>query len=340
MGKKILLLVLVSAVLMIGCYDRNSILLLPYTQISVCTMGSDYEQYGVTQYVDSREIIIPALEQKFIPQGIAYWHGKDWLILSGYYKPAEKETGATLLAVNATTGKLERVFSLTDSQGKKLDGHFSGVAVTENDLYLTHGAYLLQVPLWHMESPFISNDLYVTKKHRIGIKDGSCSYSDGILWVCEHYRKPEQLSETDEEGFGQMVGYRLDETGILIPYCMFQVPEKVQGTTITLDGRLVFSTSYGRTNASQLLVFEDPRENTPDGYVFVSGHEVPMWTLDVDDASMNLTAPPMSEGCCSVGKSIYLIFESAAYYYRAFDPNHRSVDPTDRIWEIVLVNEK
>lgn len=333
MAKKLISVLAASVILLVGCYEENDATI-SYSQIPVCSIEAEFDQYAVMKYVVNRDIIIPALEQKFIPQGIAYWVKKDWLILSGYYRPEEKGASATLLAVNATTGKLEGAYSVSDRSGEKIEGHFSGIAVAEKDLYLTHGTYLLQIPLRSLELPSNRGKLFVARKHKIGIKDGSCNYSDDILWVCEHYREADIQFDNRTPGYGRMVGYRMDRSGSPVPYCIFLVPEKVQGTTFASDGKLVLSTSYGRTNASEIFVYDDPRAYTPDGYALVEEHEVPVWILN--NATMKLSAPPMSEGCCTVGNSIYLLFESAAYYYRAFDPHNRSVDPTDRVWKIQL----
>ena len=305
--------------------------MLPYTQTPVCSLMPDVQRYDVMEYVKNRDIIIPALEQNYIPQGIAYWPKRNWLIISGYYKPADSYAGAPLLAVNATTGELEGAFGVADTQGKRISGHFSGIAVTDRDVILTHGSRLLKFSLEQLEFLGSTGSLIVEKEFITVIEDGGCNYSDGILWVSEHYLKESPDSESNH---GLMVGYRLEDASSPVPYCVFHVPEKVQGTTITSDGMLLLSTSYGRTNESRLFVYEDPRGDTPDSHVLISGHEVPVWNLRERDIVMDITAPPMSEGCCSVDTDIYLIFESAAYYYRAFHPDNRSTDPTDRIWQI------
>ena len=177
MAKKLISVLAASVILLVGCYEENDATI-SYSQIPVCSIEAEFDQYAVMKYVVNRDIIIPALEQKFIPQGIAYWVKKDWLILSGYYRPEEKGASATLLAVNATTGKLEGAYSVSDRSGEKIEGHFSGIAVAEKDLYLTHGTYLLQIPLRSLELPSNRGKLFVARKHKIGIKDGSCNYSD------------------------------------------------------------------------------------------------------------------------------------------------------------------
>ena len=333
MSKKILSLVFSAIMLMFGCTDiplvENDII----TQDTVCNENTDWKAYSIWTYVDDKSIVVPGLRQNFVPQGIAYWSDENLFIISGYFLPAENGIKSALIGVNASSGKLDGVYMLADKFGKRIDGHFSGVAVTDKNLYLSHNKYLLQVPLESLKKAESGSIVGIASRYEVGIRDGGCNYADDVLWVCEHRRNG------GTNGFGRMIGYRVRDSGELMPYCLFLVPEKVQGITVTESGRLVFSISYGRKNPSTILVYEDPRETTPDGYELLGNAEVPVWELKEDCAAMKLTAPPMSEGCCTVGEKIYLIYESASYLYRDFTPNNRSVDPTDRIWKIDLNKE-
>ena len=333
MPKRIFAFVFSAIVLVCGSSESPYADIQMFSQDSVCEETIDLTDYSILPYVKEKEIVVPALNQNFIPQGIAFWSAQNWLIISGYFKPVCNGVKSALLAVNATSGQFEGIYTLVDQYGERIEGHFSGVAITDRDLYLSHGTSLLQVPLNSIKMGGATDSLPVIQSHETGIDIGSCNYSDGILWICEHYNSKKN-PQIEAAGSGLMIGYCVSDSGLLTPYCIYRVPEKVQGITITKDGQLVFSISYGRANPSVILVYKDLRLNTPDGYGMVGDVEVPVWNIGENCAELILSAPPMSEGCCAVGESVYLIYESAANYYRVLQPYNRSVDPTDRVWRI------
>lgn len=336
MTKRILSIVTIA--LLFGCGLREKLPLNEQviTQNAVCDSVPEYGQYSVMQYVAQQKDIIPALEQMFVPQGLAYWAQKDWWFISGYFRPVNVMDGGALIAVDAKTGKYAGIWSIVDGDGNCLDGHFSGIAVTERDLYVSHGSELLRVSLRGVDEVGTPGVVNISESLRTGIHEAGCNYSNGILWVCEHFRSMDIRTNAS----GKMIGYKVDGSGGINPDCVLLVPEKVQGITVSADGLFIFSVSYGRTNPSEIVIYSDPRKFLPDSYVKIAGKIVPLWDLKDEMPLLNLSAPPMSEGCCAVGDDIYLIFESAAYYYRVYHPYYRSVDPTDRIWKLNLKNIK
>lgn len=314
------------------------------TQEAVCSGRIDRDAYGFFDLAADTGIIVPGLRQNFVPQGIAYWEGKNWLMLSGYFMPLSRSFASAVLAVDLETGNLAGEYTLADAMGREYGGHFSGVAVTKTDLYVTGPYCLYRVPLMEIVRTGKQGVLQVAQKLPVSVAAGSCNYSDNTLWVGEYYEsrayplKGDHLIECNDGTIHHawMVGYRITGSGGLKPYCVFSVPDKIQGITVLADGSILLSQSYGRTNPSSLLLCQDPRRDTPDKSIELEGYTVPLWCLDSVNGMESICAPPMAEGCCAAGDKVFLIYESAAYYYRAFAPDNTAVDPTDKIWMLTM----
>jgi len=341
-------LLVAAAFLFGGCTEpvlENSPVAFSYTQEAVCTGTIDRENYGFFDCAADTGIVIPGLRQNFIPQGIAFWNKRNWLLISGYFMPASGSSAAAVLAVDLCSGKLAGEYTLVDGLGREYGGHFSGIAVTDTDLYVTGSYCLYRVPLMELLRAGKQGALSVAQELPVSAAPSSCNYSDGILWLCEHYQprtfplKGDHVSVCNDGNthHAWMVGYKITHKGTLKPYCVFSVPDRIQGITVLADGSILLSQSYGRRNPSRLLVCRDPRQNTPDVYVDLEGHTVPLWYLDSANGMQSVCAPPMAEGCCAVEDRVYLIFESGAYYYRAYAPDNPAVDPTDKIWMLTLL---
>lgn len=315
------------------------------TQETVCKTLPKTAKYDLFRCGTDTGLTIPGLRQNFVPQGIACWEQRNWILLSGYFLPYSGGPAAALLAVDIPSGKLVGEYSLLDEQGRDCAGHFSGVAVAENHLYVTGKNSLYQVKLSEFDRAGGKGAVRVSREIPVALSPGSCGYANGILWVCEYFQDTNYTLADDhaircEDGQVQhawMIGYQTDRQGDLQPYCVFSVPDRIQGVTALEDGRFIMSQSYGRRNVSSLLVLRDPREHQPPAsYVELGGKTVPMWQLDSSEVLDELSMPPMAEGCCAVGNQVLLIFESCAYYYRALNPERTALDPTDKIWMICI----
>lgn len=332
-------------ILLLGCgaYRRP---LFICTQEPVCTVDIDAESYSFLKYGQDTGMIIPGLCQNFVPQGIAYWSQKNWILISGYFSPVSESIGSAVLAVDLKTGDMTGEYTLSDRQGRAYNGHFSGLAVTETDLYITGHYSLYRIPLREFTRVGCKGTLKVAQQLPVSTAAASCAYTDGVLWVGEHYHarayplRGEHVmrSNDGQTYYAWLLGYRITKEGRLKPCAVYSIPDRIQGVTLLNDGRVVLSQSYGRTNASQILICSDPRVGKPDAYVEVEGYTVPLWFLDNANGMRSLEAPPMAEGCCNVNGEVYLIFESGAYYYRAFMPENPALHPTDRIWKLDLIN--
>jgi hypothetical protein len=110
----------------------------------------------------------------------------------------------------------------------------------------------------------------------------------------------------NDKGRGKMYQYRINPNGSLTTINRaWEVPTKTQGLLVTRN-HFIFSTSYGRTNRSNLYVV---RRGQPD----------------LDKAKLKcFRAPSMSEGMTDFGGRAYLVFESGSHLFRS-DPRTLNV---------------
>lgn len=334
-----------AALFLLGCG-------LPQPDLFVCTQEQVCESeigdgfYSFLEHGQDTGMIVPGLRQNFVPQGLAHWAARNWLMISGYFSPEIENITSAILAVDLKTGDMAGEYTLINENAEPYNGHFSGLAVTDKDLYVTGPYCLYRIPLEEFSRVGRKGDLRVKEELPVSAAAASCAYADGVLWVGEHYHakahplKGEHVMRNNDGQvyYAWLIGYRITKKGELRPCAVYSIPDRIQGVALLDDGRIVLSQSYGRTNPSQLLICRDPSMGKPDAYVEVEGQSVPLWFLDKVNGMYSLEAPPMAEGCCNVDGDVYLIFESGAYYYRAFMPENPALHPTDRIWKLDLAN--
>lgn len=336
-----MLAILILVLFLTGC-DAAPFDLFVCTQETVCQTAIDRSLYSFLEHGQDTGIVVPGLQQNFVPQGIAYWPDRNCFLLSGYFAPVSQQLSSVVLAVDRKSGTMVGEYTLETEEGRAYIGHFSGLAVGERDLFVTGSYCLYRIPLREFTRVGRKGSLQVAQELPVSTAAASCVYANGILWVGEHYHakayplKGEHVMRGND---GQiysawLIGYRITKQGELAPCAVYSIPDRIQGVAVSEDGKVVLSQSYGRTNPSAILIFQNPRVRQPDAWVQADGVQVPLWFLDSINGVEDLAAPPMAEGCCYVDGCVYVIFESAAYYYRAFMPENPSLHPIDRIWKL------
>ena len=282
-------------------------------------------------------IIIPALPENFVPQGIDYWDEADVFFITGYFNPADKCSQSVLLAVDKTSGDYVGEWFLYEKSGKAHTGHDGGIAVTETQLYLSTSRTLFRISLDAVKATGGSGKLTFEEEISVPVRASYCNYSAGTLWVGEFSLEGNATYTIEGHDYGKnhawTLGYKVCEDGRITekPYCVVSTPEKVQGFTVLEDGRIFMTTSWGRATDSGLYISKITlSEGLTEDSADVSGDSVPVY--DFTGSLKRITAMPMAEGVCSVGSDVYMIFESGAYYYRDYTEN-KSVNPTDCIWK-------
>ncbi|MBE3584536.1 MAG: hypothetical protein IMX01_10550 [Limnochordaceae bacterium] len=298
----------------------------------------DTSKYGIfyPQFWEMSEEgpLIPALEEGNIPQGIAYWKEKGWLIISNY---KDDKSPSTLMVVDAAIGEPVKKINLAEPGGSSYTGHAGGVAISGKHLWVSS-----EGKAWWMTLQSLADAKDGDKVEFGGVvstvaRASFTSFKDGVLWVGEFHLEPDyktdashKLTSPDGSKYGAWaVGYKLDpetdqipisQPGPVTPDYILSIPDRVQGFTMTTDS-IITSQSYGRGNDSKLTMYRRPDLSTqPHQTVAIGDREVPVWFLDSKTLAGNLhtlTAPPMAEGVDTDGEDrLFLLFESGANKYR------------------------
>ena len=311
-----------------------------YTQERVCEDYSPLVMISYASFFASASdtgITMPALNQNFVPQGIDYWEKADVFLISGYFNPSS--TSSVILAVRKSDGKYVGEWSLKNKSGSWHTAHDGGIAVTETDIYLANSSKLFRIPLSQIVQTGNHGTLKIEQEISVPVRASYCNYSCGYLWVGEFsiYGNSSYTITGHEfgENYAWTVGYRLGSDGRpeSKPSVVISTPERIQGFCMLDDGRLFMTRSYGRTSDSYFYITtEKPLTRAADGSVTISGKSVPLYEVNQNVNCRSVKVVPMAEGCTCIGNTAYVIFESAAYYYRAATPTSVSKNPTDRIW--------
>lgn len=294
---------------------------------------------------------VPGLAEGAVPQGIAYWKEKNWLVISSY-----SETGpSTLAVVDAATQKPVKQVSMNLKDGSPYGGHAGGVAVTDRHVWISSGGDMFGFPVKDLESAADGGKVTFTERFSTPTRASLTSYADGILWVGEFYTLPDYPTDESHtlknnvsvQYHAWAAGYVLDKAtglpqtdrqlsmGALAPNYVFSIPDKIQGMALSADS-VYLSQSYGRNKESALLKYQKPDlAGQPHQTIKVGSFDVPVWFLDqkVQNKQLgSLPAPPMTEGIVTDGASrLYVLFESGAQLYRP-----TALNPMDRVRTIRL----
>jgi hypothetical protein len=272
---------------------------------------------------------IPGLGQGAIPQGLAYWPERNWLLISYYFDDGRP---SMLAALDKASGKLERSLTLLAADGSPHTGHVGGLAVSAKYLWIGSGS-LYRVPLADIAAAAPVAHLHLQTLFRAEPTASYVSYEDKRVWVGEFvlenkvkYTSPHRLKARDGAGqYAWIAGYDLDENENIAgfagnpppPAAVLSTREKVQGLAF-LDGHAILSISYGRKNKSTLAVYADPlkAKEPPHTTVTLAGKSVPVWFLDSKNLIRDITFPPMTEGITPLDHQLGMLFESGAAKYQ------------------------
>lgn len=282
---------------------------------------------------------IPGLQknEEMIPQGIAYYPAKDWILISAYNKPKEK--ASVIYALDKTTGKYVAQFNLLNDAGNISTAHLGGIAVSDNNLYFSYGSSIAYIPLSELDvSIGTIKDITVqgTKSLSSQIDKASASYvtiSDGVLYSGNFYsaKDSDYNKKANAAASSVIVGYQLSGTDSASewnnidtssPYRKYELQHDGQlseiQSAIVKDGYLFMSSSFGRNNNSTLYIKEVG--------------DAPFYSFG--SADLSCSAMPMMEGLCFIDGDLYTLFESATYFYHKKPIFDESENPTDVVWKI------
>ncbi|GAA0958119.1 hypothetical protein GCM10009554_69880 [Kribbella koreensis] len=227
------------------------------------------------------------------PQGIGTWwnwDGKKNLLLVTAYRSGAR---SQIIGIDPATNKTVGVVAIDATHG--------GGITTSNGWAFVQGStngirkYKLSTLKTAMKAagtPYIKP---VGAERKVYGASFLTSYG-GYIWS----------GKFNDKGRDKMYQYKINSNGSLTTINKaWEVPTKTQGLLVT-GSHFIFSTSYGRTNRSNLYVV---RRGQPD----------------LDKAKLKcFRAPSMSEGITEYGGRAYLVFESGSHLY-AGDPKTLNV---------------
>ena len=262
--------------------------------------------------------IIPGLRQGAVPQGLTFAPERNRLLISHYFENAP----SCISALDVSTGKMTSCVTLEGPDGQRHRGHVGGVAVRNDSLFVASDGQVIRFRL----ADFASGDPQATARavsaHRCATNASFCAAASDLLLVGEFaYGKvyPTDSSHhlKDRKGvrkYAWVCGY--DSTAPPeSPSFVLSVRQRVQGICVSRD-RVYLSVSYGRTNRSLIVVYQNPIGKAPHRTVTLSGGAtVPLWFLDGVNYVDEIDFPPMSEGIVMVGDRLAVLSESGAGKY-------------------------
>ena len=304
-----------------------------------------FREYDRYLEISEKAYLIPALKEEFIPQGMAYIPEKDWIVISYY----QSKGPSILTFLDAATGQLVKGLKIFNEDGTAYTGHAGGVAVSKSNLWISSGGFIRQIPLVTIFSASDGDEVRISDRYNVGTKASFMQHHKGVLWIGEFFHANNYLTDRShyvkrDDGYTNhswMVGLKLDEkTDLpvmaneeeqtpLTPDYIISIPDIVQGVTFSEDAKICLSLSYGRTNDSRLLIFEDVLSKEPDKSVSVNHQDVPLWVLNLKNQICEFKALPMSEGILIKDGLLYILYESAAKKYLM-----TTKYATDYVWKV------
>ncbi len=260
---------------------------------------------------------IPGLSDGFVQQGFHYDEVHGVYLVSGYMKDKSKPSRIYVVHPDGTNTHVE----LTDESGAAYTGHCGGVCVNGDYVYLSSDADAIVV--FSLTDVLAGGEVKKRGQIEIGEHTSYCTFVDGYLVTGVFYRAgsyetPDYhhvATPAGDENTALVWVYPADETapfGIAAqPVAALSVQSQVQGLTVTDDGKIVLSTSWG-LNSSGLWLYEiDDRA----GSVTKDGVQIPLYYLDSANLVKSVKAPPMAEELVCRNGRVYVMTESACSKY-------------------------
>ncbi len=268
---------------------------------------------------------VPGLDDDFIPQGICYVEELEMFAVSGYM-PKDKDGNKRNSRIYLTNPKTN------ESKMFEIDGftgHAGGIASNGTDIWISSGgSKSTNGKIYHFTTEMFNNDggtVAYDGYFSVATK-GSVLYCDGEkLWVCEFYNNDKDDNLVNENhhygknhawGLGYDLPINVDYSAKekLVPNVVLSIPDKVQGMSITDDGEMIFSTSYGRRNNSRLYVFENYTQWKCDT-VKVFDNDVTLYSPKRSNKITRFMMPTLMEGIDYHDGYLYIVYESGATTY-------------------------
>ncbi len=322
------------------------------------TAASDAYKKAYPEYMANAApgVVLPGLTdgENLVPQGIAYWAAKNWLLVSYYVDKYDSANAgaAVIAALDLNTNQTVGVYKFTKADGSAFTAHMGGIAVGTYNLYYTDGNHGIgYIPLTELTAGTNPISISVGESVSIaGINNGAetsyLSMSNGLLWTGNFYN--DKYKKIPGKYHSMMYGYEISGTDSASEFASLKAiaadptyvvaapdsVDQIQGVAYR-NGQIILSRSFGRKNDSALTIYSCTldKSSTVDNPTVLS------------DKIKEVKSLPMSEGITLAGTNmLYNLFESGAAYYReGKDGKGKGSNPTDQVWKVdvrKLLNER
>ena len=276
---------------------------------------------------------IPGLDEGFVPQGICYAQSLDSFIISGYIKG----DNSRLYLVDENTGVIKKLIL------KDFTKHAGGVASYGDSVWVcaggneSEGGFVYHLSASVLEKAPDGEEIEFDGSFQTQVRASALCCDGERLYVAEFYEKDDYPVDPDHsfaDNKAWAVGYELPiaegeyDGSEKTPDIILSVPEKVQGMSVTGEGNVVFSTSYGRFYDSTLHVYESLDSWTQVDTV-IGDETVKLYVADGSSLISKVKMPTLMEGVDVCGNTLYAVFESGAQAYSDAKEIHTTVKAID-----------
>ncbi|GAB6189563.1 hypothetical protein JCM30566_13030 [Marinitoga arctica] len=302
-----------------------------------------FNEYNVFFKIASKWAVIPGLKENLVPQGLAYYPKKNWFIISFY---RINSMPSVLAIIDANNGILIKAIEIYNLNGTPYKGHAGGIAISENNLWISSNSYLWRIPLNDIINSENGSKVKIIDGFNTGTRASFVEYNNGVLWAGEFYHKGNYttdishhlVSNNGTKHYAWIAGFKLNpktdnvtKNTPIIPDMILSIPDIVQDIEFIENKKIILSRSYGRNNDSLLQIYSYVLNQSPDTTIQLFKKKVPVWFLNKMNLETEIVILPMSEGITKKDNSLYILFESSASKYR-FTTKY----PTDFIWDIKI----
>lgn len=296
------------------------------------------------------EMTVPGLSatDNYVPQGIAYWAEKNWVLISAYDAAGTKPS--LIYALDFESGDYVACFALQKG-GANLTDKVSGIGVSEHNLYLTTGGGNIgfisltqfRVAAGTFKSVSVAGEMSFSTELN-GANVGYLQVQDGILWLGNTYDSASSATYGHPSyksavcGYTIMGGTSADEWNMLKnangrdkgykghpTYFVAANVEKIQSAFVSRN-RLYMSTSSGSTAASAIYTAAVDIAAEGTTALTVGGAATNAYVVSTAGSYYDL---PGSKGIVMINDMLYNVYESGA------NKNIGSaLNPVDCVWEL------
>ena len=282
------------------------------------------------------EYLIPGLAHGLVPQGYTYVPDSNVYLQCGYM--ADGESASRIYITNAQNTDGTRYVELYTADGMPYTGHTGGITAKAGFIWLANDGEGDDNCVWVMSLDEIlaaenGGKITLTVSFQSETRAACCFADDEYLWVGEFNDGEKYVTDAGHkftvsggENFALVCAYKLDSTSpygvafteadgdhVFTPALALSVTNLVQGFTRTPDG-FALSTSYG-LSVSHIYFHKDVTREAPDASMQINGTDVPVYYLDVDSLTDDVSMPPMSEEIFVKDGRLYVLLESACKKY-------------------------